>query len=117
MCRKDTGDMSEPLIVGEEVLDYALKLFRAAQMLNDAVVTVAGLSGKISDAYEGEALKEMLDFAGSLTEHIGKLVQFYMKGGQYANAAFESMMENDEMMSEVMVNYMMHNQEVWTQWE
>ena len=40
-----------------------------------------------------------------------------MKGGHYTNAAFESMMENDEMMSEVMVNYMMHNQEVWTQWE
>ena len=58
-----------------------------------------------------------MDFAGNLTEHMGKLIQFYMKGGQYANAAFESMMENDEMMSEVMVNYMMHNQEVWTQWE
>lgn len=47
---------------------------------------------------------------------MGKLIQFYMKGGRYANAAFESMVENDEMMSEVMVNYMMHNQEVWTQW-
>lgn len=32
---KEAGDMSEPLIVGEEVLDYALKLFRVAQMLND----------------------------------------------------------------------------------
>lgn len=48
---------------------------------------------------------------------MGKLIQFYMKGGRYVNAAFESMVENDEMMSEVMVNYMMHNQEVWTQWE
>mgnify|MGYP007110273292 FL=1 len=57
-----------------------------------------------------------MDFAGSLTEHMGKLIQFYMKGGRYVNAAFESMVENDEMMSEVMVNYMMHNQEVWTQW-
>ena len=43
---------------------------------------------------------------------IRKLIQFYMKGGQYAAAAFENMMENDEMMSAVMLNYIAHNQEV-----
>lgn len=104
--------MSEPLIVGEEVLDYALKLFQAAQLLNEAQVTASGLGGKISAAYEGEALEEMTQFAGSLSAHIGKLMQFYMKGGQYAAAAFENMMENDEMMSAVMLNYIAHNQEV-----
>jgi hypothetical protein len=33
----------------------------------------------------------------SLSGYISRLMQFYMKGGQYASGAFFAMMENDRM--------------------
>lgn len=109
--------MSEPLIVGEEVLDYSVRLCAVAERLGSALELAEGISAAFaSGCYEGEALGEMELFINSLISHISRLMQFYMKGGQYASGAFLAMMESDRMMSQVMMNWLEKNQEVWDEW-
>lgn len=105
--------MNEPLIVGEEVLDYAVRLCDVAGRLGEALALAEEIRTALgAGCYEGEALGEMELFADSLSAHISCLMQFYMKGGQYASGAFMAMMENDRMMSQVMMSWLEKNQGV-----
>ncbi len=108
--------MNEPLIVGEEVLDYSVRLCNVAGRLREAYELAEEIRGVLgSGCYEGEALGEMMLFADSLSAHISRLMQFYMKGGQYASGAFMAMIENDWMMSRVILNWLEKNQGVWSE--
>ena len=105
--------MHEPLIVGEEVLDYAVRLCSVSQKLGEALELAENIKLLLSaECYEGEARGELELFAESLSGHISRLMQFYMKGGQYASGAFSAMMENDRMMSQVMLSWLEKNQGV-----
>lgn len=108
--------MNEPLIVGEEVLDYSVRLCDVAGRLGEAYALAEEIRTVLgAGCYEGEALGEMVLFADSLSAHISRLMQFYMKGGQYASGAFMAMMENDRMMSQVMMSWLEKNQGVWSE--
>ncbi len=105
--------MNEPLIVGEEVLDYSVRLCDVAGRLGEALALLEEIKAVFgAECYEGEALEEMTLFVESLSAHISRLMQFYMKGGQYASGAFLAMMENDRMMSQVMLSWLEKNQGV-----
>lgn len=100
--------MTDEVIIGTELLDYATELTAVMVSLSKAQQMAQEIVNKLADDefYCGEAAEVLYTFANSLNAHLQRLIMLYQKGALYTTNTYETMYKSDEALAAWLIKNM-----------